>query len=65
MEMCIKNPEKTGEILTHMAKSRDYGMQTFDQHLMDLVRERRISMEAAMIAAEEAEQLERELTLEI
>lgn len=65
MEMCIKNPEKTGEILKYMAKSRDYGMQTFDQHLMDLVKARRISMESAMIAAEEAEQLERDLTLEI
>ena len=65
MEMCIKNPEKTGEILKYMAKSRDFGMQTFDQDLLDLVREKKISMETAMIAAEEAEQLERDLTLEI
>jgi twitching motility protein PilT len=65
IEMCIKNPEKTGEIPKHMFKNRDFGMQTFDQHLIDLVKEKKISMEAAMNAAEEAAQLERDLTLEI
>lgn len=65
IEMCIKNPEKTGEIPMHMAKNKDLGMQTFDQHLLDLVKAKRISMEEAVVAAEEAEQLERELTLEI
>jgi len=63
IEMCIKHPEKTDEILKHMAKNRDLGMQTFDQHLMDLVKEQKITMEEAMAAAEQAEQLERDLTL--
>ena len=65
IEMCIKNPEKTAEIPKYMFKSKDLGMQTFDQHLIDLVKEKKISMDAAMIAAEEAEQLERDLTLEM
>lgn len=65
IEMCIKNSEKTGEIPKYMFKGKDLGMQTFDQHLMELVKAKKISMEEAMAAAEEAEQLERGLTLEI
>jgi twitching motility protein PilT len=64
IEMCLKNPEKTNEILTYVAKNRDLGMQTFDQHLIALVKARRISMDEAMAAAEQAEQLEREMTIE-
>ncbi|UCH92488.1 MAG: PilT/PilU family type 4a pilus ATPase [Candidatus Aminicenantes bacterium] len=65
IEMCIKSPEKTAEIPKYMSKSKDLGMQTFDQHLIDLVKAKKISMEEAMVAAEEAEQLERDLTLEM
>jgi twitching motility protein PilT len=64
IEMCLKNPEKTSEILSHIAKNRDLGMQTFDQHLIDLVKARKISMDDAMLAAEQAEQLERDMTIE-
>ncbi len=64
IEMCLKNPDKTMEILSHIAKNRDLGMQTFDQHLIELVKARRISMDDAMLAAEQAEQLEREMTIE-
>jgi twitching motility protein PilT len=65
IEMCIKNPAKTAEIPHHMSKNKDFGMQTFDQHLLELVKQKRISMEEAAVAAEEADQLERNLTLEI
>jgi twitching motility protein PilT len=64
IEMCLKNPDKTNEILSYVAKNRDVGMQTFDQHLIELVKGRKISMDDAMLAAEQAEQLEREMTLE-
>ena len=64
IEMCLKNPDKTNEILAHVAKNRDLGMQTFDQHLIELVKARKISMDDAMLAAEQAEQLERDMTLE-
>jgi twitching motility protein PilT len=65
IEMCIKNPEKTADIPKYMAKGKDMGMQTFEQHLMELVRMKKIRMEEAMAAAEEAEQLERGLTLDM
>jgi twitching motility protein PilT len=64
IEMCLKNPEKTSEIMQHMAKNRDLGMQTFDQHLIELVKARKISMDDALVAAEQSEQLERDMTLE-
>jgi Tfp pilus assembly pilus retraction ATPase PilT len=64
IEMCIKSPDKTNEIIKHMAKNRDLGMQTFDQHLIELVKARKISMDDAMLAAEQAEQLERSMTIE-
>ena len=64
IEMCVKTPEKTGEIPKYLAKNRDIGMQTFDQHLIDLVREKKISLEMAKVAANKPEQLERSLTLE-
>ncbi len=65
IEMCLKTPEKTGEIPKYMSKSKDLGMQTFDQHLLELVKAKKISMEEAMVAAEEGEQLERDMTLEM
>ena len=64
IEMCLKSPEKTNEIMKHMAKNRDLGMQTFDQHLIELVKARKISMDEAMLAAEQADQIERGMTLE-
>jgi len=64
IEMCIKNPDKTGEILKHVAKNREMGMQTFDQHLIDLVKSKMISTEMAKLAASKPEQIERALTLE-
>ena len=63
IEMCIKNPEKTTEILKHMAKNRDIGMQTFDQHLVDLVKAKKITMDEAKIAYHQPDQLERDLTI--
>jgi twitching motility protein PilT len=64
IEMCLKHPEKTDEILVHMGKNRSFGMQTFDQHLVDLVKAKKISMEQAKIAANKPEEVERALTLE-
>jgi twitching motility protein PilT len=64
IEMCLKNPEKTDEILKHMSKNRDMGMQTFDQHLIELVKARKISLDDAMVASEQADQIERDMTLE-
>jgi len=65
IQECIKNPEKTIEIKDHMEKGRaDYGMQTFDQHLVDLFKANEISMEVGKFAATSAAEFERALTLE-
>lgn len=48
----ILDPQRTGEIRDAIADGRDqYGMQTFDQHLMDLVTQGVVSFEVAHAAA--------------
>jgi twitching motility protein PilT len=65
IQECIKNPERTLEVKDHMEKGKaDYGMQTFDQHLVDLYRTGEISMEVAKFAATTASEFERALTVE-
>jgi twitching motility protein PilT len=64
IKMSLKNPEKADEILKHVAKNRDLGMQTFDQHLIELVKARKVSLEDAMVASEQSDQIQRDMTLE-
>jgi twitching motility protein PilT len=48
----ILEPERTPEILDLMAEGREqYGSQTFDQQLMDLVRTDMVDFDVAMAAA--------------
>jgi twitching motility protein PilT len=48
----ILEPERTDEIADLIAEGREqYGSQTFDQHLADLVKEDRVSFEVAKAAA--------------
>ncbi len=62
IQECIENPEKTGAIKDHIATGRDqYGMQTFDQHLMDLFQAGIISMEIAKSTATSPADFERNL----
>jgi twitching motility protein PilT len=57
---CIENPEKTDSIKDYMKSGRDqYGMQTFDQHLMDLYNEGVIDLEKAKAAATSSSDFER------
>lgn len=57
---CIENPEKTDSIKEYMKSGRDqYGMQTFDQHLMDLFNQGIIDLETAKAAANSASDFER------
>ncbi|HXH63284.1 MAG TPA: PilT/PilU family type 4a pilus ATPase [Gemmatimonadales bacterium] len=45
----IKDPNRTPELHDYMRESREqYGMQTFDQHLMDLVADGSVTYETAM-----------------
>jgi len=48
----ILDPERTSEIFDLIAEGREqYGSQTFDQHLMDLVRSDMVTFEVAQAAA--------------
>jgi twitching motility protein PilT len=49
---CIRDPERVREIPDLIEEGRDqYGSQSFDQHLLDLVREQKVSFPVAMAAA--------------
>jgi twitching motility protein PilT len=57
---CIENPEKSGNIKDYISSGTDqYGMQTFDQHLMDMYSKGVIDMETAKSAATSAADFER------
>ena len=64
VEECIRNPEKTAEIHTYIQKSREIGMQSFDQHLVELLQAGKISLEAAKLAATNAAEVELMLTID-
>jgi twitching motility protein PilT len=62
---CLRLPGRLGDIADLIRKGRDlYSMQLFDQHLLDLVNNRVISMEAAIHASSNPEELERSLRIE-
>jgi twitching motility protein PilT len=61
---CIRG-NRLGDIPELMKKGRDlYGMQLFDQHLLELVAQQRITMETAVYAATNPEEFERSMTIE-
>jgi twitching motility protein PilT len=48
----IRDPELTGELHDYIKESREqYGMQTFDQHLMDLVSDGTVTYDTALAAS--------------
>jgi twitching motility protein PilT len=48
----IRDPEHTGELHDYIKESREqYGMQTFDQHLMDLVSDGTVTYDTALAAS--------------
>jgi twitching motility protein PilT len=51
VQECIRDESRTGELTEHVAKGRHYGMQTFDQHLLQLLQQGAISKEVALTAA--------------
>ncbi len=59
---CIADPDKTSSMRDHIAAGRiQYGMQTFDQHLTELLRGGQITLEVAMGAATSSADFERNL----
>jgi twitching motility protein PilT len=62
MQECIKDPAKTSEITEYI--TRGERMQTFDQHLLDLLRANKISVETALSAASNPADFRTKLALE-
>jgi twitching motility protein PilT len=61
---CIRSPGRLGDVAELMRKGRDlYGMQLFDQHLLELVTRGKISMETAVYASSNPEEFERSLNI--
>jgi twitching motility protein PilT len=63
IEECIRHPEKTSEILGYVQRGREVGMQTFDQHLVQLLEDDRISYETAKLAATNPAEMELMMTI--
>jgi twitching motility protein PilT len=64
IEECIRNPERTAEIQVHLQKGRELGMQSFDQHLVELVQAGKIALETARLHATNPADLDLMLTIE-
>jgi twitching motility protein PilT len=64
LQECIKDPAKTSEITDFIARGRAEGNQTFDQHLLDLIRASKIAVETALSAATNPMDLKTKLSLE-
>ena len=58
IEECVRHPEKLSEIKQFMERGTEIGMQTFDQHLVTLVKADKISIETAKLAATNATEME-------
>ena len=58
----IKDPARTPELHDYIRDAREqFGMQTFDQHLIDLAMDEVVTYEAAVAAATNPEEFERQL----
>ncbi len=64
IQECIKDPSKSGELAEYVARGRSELMQTFDQHLLDLLHANKISIETAMSAATNPTDFKTKLALE-
>ena len=64
IQECIKDPSRTGEITEYIARGRSELMQTFDQHLLDLVEANKVSVETALVAASNPTDFRTKLALE-
>jgi twitching motility protein PilT len=64
IQECIKDPARTAEMVDFMARGRSERMQTFDQHLFDLVRANKINVETALAAASNPTDFQTKLSLE-
>jgi twitching motility protein PilT len=62
---CLRDQSRTVELPNHIAKGREHmQMQTFDQHLLDLLRANKIALDVARAAASNPRDFETQLALE-
>jgi twitching motility protein PilT len=64
IQECIKDPARTHEITEFIARGRSEKMQTFDQHLLDLLRANKISVQTALNAASNPTDFQTKLEME-
>lgn len=60
----IKNPERTPELVPYMEKNKEFGMRSFDQHLVEMFKEDKITIDAAKLASTNPAEIERMIMLE-
>lgn len=64
IQECIKDPTRTHEITDLIGRGRGEKMQTFDQHLLDLLRANKISVQTALNAASNPTDFQTKLEME-
>lgn len=64
MQDCIANVDKTHMITKYIEESREFGMQSFDQHLVELYKSGKLHLEVAKQAASSPGNFERAITLD-
>jgi twitching motility protein PilT len=64
IQECIRDPARTSEITEFIGRGRSEKMQTFDQHLLDLLKANKISVETALSAASNPADFQTKLSLE-
>jgi twitching motility protein PilT len=64
IQECIRDPAKTPELLDYIARGRNERMQTFDQHLLDLLKANKITRDTALAAASNPTDFQTRLALE-
>jgi len=64
IQECIKDPARAHEITEFMGRGRSDRMQTFDQHLLDLLRANKVSVETALNAASNPTDFQTKLEME-
>ena len=64
IQECIRDPAKTPELTDFIGRGRAEKMQTFDQHLLDLLKANKISVDTALSAASNPTDFQTKLSLE-
>ena len=64
IQECIRDPQKITELNDFIARGRNEKMQTFDQHLLDLLRANKISVQTALTAASNPADFQTKLSME-